>query len=118
MACQPIECKGNCSCCKKSLKISSMSLSMAGDSLDIIIPPTPLMECQPICIFLEQQFPEEIFNARITVLNAPDMIPVLSKCGRHIRIDTNSPFNILRVRYFTDPKRMMFCQFGIRNSCC
>lgn len=118
MACQIIECKSNCTCCTKSLKIDSTNIHLVDGAMQITVPATTLSECQPVCIFLDQPFPTGFFNARITVLNGMTPIPVVSKCGRNIRIDTESAFNILRVRYFTDPSRFSFCQFGIRNTCC
>lgn len=118
MACQTVECKGNCTCCTKSLKIFSMAVSLTADTMDIMIPETKLSECQKICIFLEQPFPVGSFNAKINVLNAPDTLPVVTKCGRNVHITTPGAFSILRCRYFEDPKRLQFCQFGIRTSEC
>ena len=119
MACQTIECKSNCACCTRALKLDSTAVAIADGALQITIPATTFSECQPVCLFINQPFPTGFFNAKITIQNgstgSAPVIPVVTKRGRNIRIDTDSAFNIVQVRFFSDPNRFMFCRFAIRN---
>lgn len=118
MSCRNVKCCSNCLCCRKALKVPSTAISLSGDTLMITTNgPATIDECQPVCIILEQPLPAGYFNAKVSIATGSATIPVVTKCGKNYRIDTDEAFNIIRVRFFDDPQRFIFEGLGLRGCC-
>lgn len=117
MSCRKVSCNSNCVCCRKSLRIPSTAIALVGDTLEITVTPVPVDVCQPVCIMLEQPLPAGYFNAKVSIIAGATTIPVVTKCGKNWRIDTDEAFNIIKTRFFDDPNRLIFCGLGLRQCC-